>query len=522
MVVGLIQFVLKCFLCRAVFVATVKLCSPILGLTIFLAATFVSVALAASDKPLPNGSYPLATGDSLGITVFGENDLSGDFEVDSLGVISLPLIGRVRATGLDTGELEAVIVEKLKDGYLRNPRVNVEVRAYRPFYILGGVKSPGRYPYILGMTVINAIALSGGFYTTEAGDLSSRLAVTQERENLNLLLGDYRVAIIREARLLAERDGLEEIAFPQEILQNQNDPKVIEQINGETRIFTTRRENLAGEIEILTVNILNYREEVSALKAQMNSSIKQIKLLSMEIEGLESLLAKGYTSRPRLLALQRTLAELEGERRGQQAFVARAKQNIGRAELQIVKLRTDRNSEVVAQLQGVQNDISKLDKRLRAATNMLRENMAAVKRTGTRLRDQASDKIIISRNTADGPRDLEAGEHTPVFPGDVIRIPGSLSSPINMETYVNRSGRYDALDAVDRVNKSPPIRILETNINRSERNDVLDAVDRVKSVPLKRILETDIDRSERNDALEVVDRVGSLPPKRKPTASGVD
>ena len=291
MFVGLIQAVRKCSHCRTVYVAMIERLAPALGLAVLLVATFVSVALAASDSPLWNGSYPLATGDSLGITVFGEADLSGDFEIDSLGVISLPLIGRVRATGLDTGELEAVIVEKLKDGFLKKPRVTVEVRAYRPFYILGGVKSPGRYPYILGMTVINAIALSGGFYTTGEDDLRSRLAVTQERENLNLLLGDYRVAIIREARLLAERDGLEEIAFPQEVLQNRNDPKVIEQINGETRIFTTRRENLAGEIEILTVNILNFREEVSALKAQMNSSIKQIKLLGMEIEGLESLLA---------------------------------------------------------------------------------------------------------------------------------------------------------------------------------------------------------------------------------------
>jgi polysaccharide export outer membrane protein len=265
MVFGLIQTIRTRSLGRAVSIATLKRFGLMPGLVVCLVVAFVSAALAASDSPLVNASYPLATGDSLGITVFGEPELSGDFEVDSLGSISLPLIGRVRATGLDTGELEVVIVEKLKDGYLNDPRVTVEVRAYRPFYILGGVKSPGRYPYILGMTVINAIALSGGFYTTEAGDLSSRLAVTQERENLNLLLGDYRVAIIREARLLAERDGLEEIAFPQEVLQNRNDPEVIEQINGETRIFTTRRENLAGEIEILTVNILNYREEVSAI-----------------------------------------------------------------------------------------------------------------------------------------------------------------------------------------------------------------------------------------------------------------
>ena len=458
MFVGPFQVVRTCSLHRAVCIATVERLGSIVGLAVFLVAAFVSVALAASDSPLASGSYPLATGDRLGITVFGEPDLSGDFEVDSLGLIALPLIGRVQATGLDAGELEAVIVEKLKDGYLQNPRVTVEIREYRPFYILGGVKSPGRYPYVVGMTVLNAIVLSGGYYATEADELRSRLAVTRGRESLSLLQGDYRVAIVRKARLLAEREGLEEIAFPQEILLNQNDPKVAEQIEGETRIWTTRRESLTGAIAILKIKVSNYGEEISALKAQMKSEAEQIELLNMEIEGLETLLKKGYTRRPRLLALKRTLAGIEASRRGSQAFIARARQNSGAAELEIIMLRRDRHSEVVAQLQGVQNEISKLEKRLAAATNMLRENLSAVTRTSTRLLDQRSSKIIITRNTADGPRNLEAKEHTPVFPGDVIRVPGSLASPFDLEPTVDRFGRYHTVDGIDDVNGLPQAR----------------------------------------------------------------
>ncbi len=456
---GQVQVVRTSSLCRAVYIATVERLGPILGLAVFLVAGFVSVALAASDSPLASGSYRLATGDSLGITVFGEPDLSGDFEVDSLGLVSLPLIGRVQASGLDAGELEAAIVEKLKDGYLKNPRVIVEIRAYRPFYILGNVKSPGRYPYIIGMTVLNAIALSGGFYATKEDDLRSRLAVARAREGLNLLRGEHRVAIIREARLLAERDGLEEIVFPQEVLRNRDDPKVVEQIEGETRIFTTRREGLAGAIAILEVKVTNYREEISALKAQMRSEAEQIKLLNIEIQGLETLLDKGYTSIPRLLALKRTRAGIEGSRRGNRAFIARAQQNIGRAELEIIKLRQDRHSEVVAQLQEVRNEISKLEKRLVAATSVLRENLAAATRTRAILLDQTGSGIVITRNTPDGPRDLEAAEHTPVLPGDVIRVPGSFISPSDLEPYDYQSGPYDTLDDLDFVESLAPERV---------------------------------------------------------------
>jgi polysaccharide export outer membrane protein len=99
----------------------------------------------------------------LRVTVFGHPDLSGEFEVDGSGSISMPLIGQMRAIGLSTVELETAIAEKLSDGYVLNPRVSAEVINYRPFYILGEVGRPGEYPYTSGLTVQNAVAAAGGF-----------------------------------------------------------------------------------------------------------------------------------------------------------------------------------------------------------------------------------------------------------------------------------------------------------------------------------------------------------------------
>ena len=114
---------------------------------------------AAIDQP----AYTLGSGDRVRVTVFGEEELSGEFEVDGLGAISLPLIREVQAGGLRLRQLEQAITEKLLDGYLKNPRVSLEVLNYRPFYILGEVKQPGSYPYVSGMTVLNAVALAGGY-----------------------------------------------------------------------------------------------------------------------------------------------------------------------------------------------------------------------------------------------------------------------------------------------------------------------------------------------------------------------
>lgn len=129
----------------------------------FAAFFAIVLALLAVGPVEAAEAYRLGAGDRVRVTVFGQEDLSGEFELDGAGRLSLPLIQRVQAAGLTLNELEAAIANKLKPDFLKNPRVSVEVLNYRPFYILGEVKNPGSYPYVNGMTVINAVALAGGY-----------------------------------------------------------------------------------------------------------------------------------------------------------------------------------------------------------------------------------------------------------------------------------------------------------------------------------------------------------------------
>lgn len=118
-------------------------------------------SISTADKV--DETYRLGSGDKVRLTVFGEEDLSGEFEVDGSGSVSLPLIGTVKAVGLSTRELEKIASDKLSDGYLIDPSVSIEVLNFRPFFILGEVNEAGSYPYVNGMTVLNAVALAGGF-----------------------------------------------------------------------------------------------------------------------------------------------------------------------------------------------------------------------------------------------------------------------------------------------------------------------------------------------------------------------
>eukprot|EP01037_Dinobryon_pediforme_P006503 gene6503-6572_t len=109
------------------------------------------------------GAYGLAAGDRLRIIVFGQDNLSNSYAVDGSGNISIPLIGSVRAQGRTTQQLSEEIAAKLRGGILRDPKVSVEIEAYRPFFILGEVTTAGQYPFVSGMTIETAVAIAGGF-----------------------------------------------------------------------------------------------------------------------------------------------------------------------------------------------------------------------------------------------------------------------------------------------------------------------------------------------------------------------
>ena len=113
--------------------------------------------------------YTLGSGDKLKITVYGEEDLGGEFAIDGSGHIQLPLVGQVKAAGLTLHQFVAELTTALQNGYLKDPKISAQVLNYRPFYIIGEVNKPGEYPYENGLTVLRAVALAGG-YTYRAND----------------------------------------------------------------------------------------------------------------------------------------------------------------------------------------------------------------------------------------------------------------------------------------------------------------------------------------------------------------
>ncbi|MGE0287689.1 MAG: polysaccharide biosynthesis/export family protein [Bradyrhizobium sp.] len=133
------------------------------------------VAYAApAPAPLPapyDASYHLDAGDKLRVVVYGQEGLTNTYSISAGGTITMPLIGAVPARGRTPQGLAADIAARLRNGFIREPSVAVEIEAYRPFFILGEVQAPGQYPYVPNMTAESAVAIAGGFSPRARKDL---------------------------------------------------------------------------------------------------------------------------------------------------------------------------------------------------------------------------------------------------------------------------------------------------------------------------------------------------------------
>lgn len=113
--------------------------------------------------PEETGPYTLDSGDRLRVFVYGQPNLSRLYTVDSEGRIAVPLIGEVSARGRTPRALGRSIANRLSKEFVKDPHVTVDIAQYRPFFILGEVRSAGQYPFVSGLTVQSAVAIAGGF-----------------------------------------------------------------------------------------------------------------------------------------------------------------------------------------------------------------------------------------------------------------------------------------------------------------------------------------------------------------------
>ena len=219
--------------------------------------------------------------------------------------------------------------------------------------------------------VVGEILVHDGSEVT-AGQVLIRLDDTVTRSTLGVVRSQLDELLARQARLLAERDGADTIAFPDDITARHSDKSVAAAIGGEQKLFEARRGARSGQRAQLRERIVQSNEEIRGLTSQQEGKEQEVKLIAIELDGVSQLYTKNLVSISRLTQLQRDKARLLGEQGQYVAEIARARGKISETELQILQLDQDFRTDVLKDLRETEGKVAELKERVTAAVDQLK------------------------------------------------------------------------------------------------------------------------------------------------------
>ena len=298
-----------------------------------------------------------------------------EYTVNPSGFLSLPLLGDVAANGMSTTQLAQVLGDRLKDrmGFIEPPDVTVEVIQFRPFYVVGAVEKPGEYPYRPGLTVLGAYAIAGGKQRNVSGPMRLERESISTRGDIHSFDLESQTLQARMARLKAELGNASEVEWPLQIRQRMDDPALSEAFKQEQLVFDTRREAYQTQVDALKQLDSFLEKEVVSLEKQLKVHETSTKSVRAELDMVMKLFQKGLTAAPRKLALERNMAQVDGERLRLEASLMRARQEISKTKIAIVDLQAKRSSDISSEMQKTQARLDEIKTRAETSKNLLYE-----------------------------------------------------------------------------------------------------------------------------------------------------
>lgn len=397
---------------------------------------FLALSVCQAERVhAQENAYRLDAQDRLRIHVHEWPVLTGEFAVGPDGKITLPMIGEVPASGLLSGELANRIAEKLKGKaqLLELPDTAVSIAQYRPFYILGGVERPGEYAFRPGMVVLNAVTIAGGVYrpprTSDWG--FERDSITGRGELRTVLVKRDELAA-KEWRLKAEAAGLETLP---EVDGPAPSSRFIEEERG---IFRARLDRHRNQLASLGETVTLLEREIVSIQAQSAAAEKQKESVARELEDTRALISRGLAPAPRILPLERTIAQIDREQRELETAILRARQQINLSNAQRLTLRDERRNTALSETQTLLAQWKELDERFETASRLIAGSMAmsSAPATETETDSMPTLTFTIMRAVGGEIRELPVAETTRILPGDIVKVfrpqeaaqPGSQAS----------------------------------------------------------------------------------------------
>lgn len=343
--------------------------------------------------------------------------VSGEYTIGVSGELSLPLMGETPAAGKTTADVAAAISDTLqkKFGLSTKPEASVELAVYRPFFISGDVQSPGQYPFLPDLTIVKAVSIGGG--VKRSGVQRAERDYISAKGNFDVLAEERLRLLVKRARLEAEANN-KEFRPPAEIAANPKLPQITAE---EEAIKSARQNKLKLQLEAIE-NLKHLLEsEIDSLRKKVTTQQRQIDLARKELEDIGSLADKGLVVNTRILGTERTIAEMEGKLLDYETAILRARQHISEAEQNAINLKNSVESDIAVERQQVEAALTEAILKLDMHRGLMAEALtwAPAAAAGE---SPLAETFSILRSVDGRMTEIEASEHTPVLPGDVVKV----------------------------------------------------------------------------------------------------
>ncbi|GAB1580863.1 polysaccharide biosynthesis/export family protein [Phyllobacterium phragmitis] len=371
------------------------------------------------------GGYRINPSDVLQITVFGQADLTGQYPVGPDGSIGYPIVGNVAVSGMTPKEVGERLGKALAQ-HMPGLTVTATISQYAPVFVLGDIRTPGKYEYRPGMIALELLALGGGAGKGEAPSVTAGMQmISAQQEYADLQLQMFALQVKR-ARTEAELEGRPfEYGLPA-TANAQDEQQKQRVINGEMMLFEIRRNTLAAEERALQAQVESYSDEIRTLQESIRLHNDEIALLQENVNSSRTLVDRGLAAKTSLREMERELSSTRRDALELGSFLARARQNQLAVKQRIASLGDVRRNESAASLQEIDLNLA----RMKRKSQSLLDSMAEIaKASGNVSSADIARKMTFTvlRNDGNGYQEIAANERSEIRPGDILRVEFDLS-----------------------------------------------------------------------------------------------
>jgi polysaccharide biosynthesis/export protein len=382
-------------------------------------------------------------GDRITVTVYGQPEMSGVFQVNGEGNVELPVVGSVPVGQQTIEQAQDRIKERLSAGYILHPAVTITITERRPVYVVGDVKTPGTFAFRHGSTVMNAVAQAGG-YASSALQSSSALA--------DYMIADERVQSleisrfingVRKARLEAQLDDNESFIPPvMPNLGNQsNELDVV--VANERDALRRQTQAMNEQVQLLESQKPRLQAATDAVNEQIETQRRQKKLVDVQMQDWQRMNQKGLGLRVTEVNLLREQASIDILISGFRTELARLSMQMGEIEMKIHDAKAGVRQRLSSELQDVRTRLSEFETTLPSARRVREVRLQQVD-GGSNLADlQTTHRVVIRRTVQGSTQAVTANEQTPLEPGDIVEVI-RLSSPARLSQVDRPESRIQA------------------------------------------------------------------------------